>query len=169
MGEMASDLGGPRKEWICHVNHAIKEKYFDHGLICYCANDYFFVGLMMGIALLQNGQLPRFLPEDIIAKLVEPSNDPRIAQLQNGLQVFGFVQFFQAFPSLLELLKPREEILTPKMLLNLLTPVFSPEGSTAISKGHPRAFACLVRPRGGAFACEHLPGGGAFEMMILLF
>ena len=128
MGEMASDLGGPRKEWIRHVNHAIKGKYFDHGLICYC------VELMMGIALLQNGQLPRFLPEDIIAKLVEPSNDPCIAQLQNGLHVFGFVQFFQAFRSLLKLLKPREEILTPKMLLNLLTPVCSPEGSTAISK-----------------------------------
>ena len=134
MGEMASDLGGPRKEWIRHVNRAIKEKYFDHGLLYHCANDYFFVGLMMGIALLQNGQLPRFLPEDIISRLVQQSDDSCIAQLQNGLQVFGFVQLFEAFPHLLELLQPREEILTPKTLLNLLTPKFSPEGSTAVSK-----------------------------------
>jgi hypothetical protein len=134
MGEMASDLGGLRKEWIRHVNRAIKEKYFDHRLLDFCPNDYFFVGLMMGIALLQNGQLPKFLPEDIITQLVLPSNDPCIEQLQNGLQIFGFVQFFQAFPCLLQLLQPREENLTPKMLLNLLTPMFSPEGSTAISK-----------------------------------
>ena len=96
IGEMASDLGDPRKKWIRHVNRAIKEKYFDHGLLYYCSTDYFFVGLMMGIALLQNGQLPRFLPEDIITRLVQLSDDPCIAQLQNGLQIFGFVQFFSS-------------------------------------------------------------------------
>ena len=96
IGEMASDLGDPRKKWIRHVNRAIKEKYFDHGLLYYCSNDYFFVGLMMGIALLQNGQLPRFLPEDIITRLIQLSDDPCIAQLQNGLQIFGFVQFFSS-------------------------------------------------------------------------
>ena len=89
---------------------------------------------MMGIALLQNGQLPRFLAEDIITRFVQLSDDPWIAQLQNGPQNFGFVQFFQAFPSLLQLLQPREERLTPKTLLNLLSPMFSPAGSTAISK-----------------------------------
>ena len=52
MGEMARDMGGPRKEWIRCVNCAIKEKYFDHGLLDFCCNDYFYVGLMMGIALL---------------------------------------------------------------------------------------------------------------------
>ena len=85
-----------------------KDKCFDHGLLDFCPNDYFFVGLMMGIALLQNGQLPKFLPEDIITQLVLPSNDP-CYKLQNGFQIFGFVQFFRAFPCLLQLLQPRED------------------------------------------------------------
>ena len=54
MGEKAKDLGGPRKEWIRLMNLAIKEKYFDHGLRQYLADDYYYVGIMMGIALLQN-------------------------------------------------------------------------------------------------------------------
>ena len=81
---------------------------------------YFFVELMMGITLILNGKLPRFLPENIIAQLVKPSNDHCIAQLQNGLHNFGFVQFFEAFPSLLELLQPREEILNPKNSLCIM-------------------------------------------------
>ena len=56
MGEKAKDLGGPRKEWIRLLNLSIKEKYFDHGLRQYLADDYCY----MGIALLQNGQLPTF-------------------------------------------------------------------------------------------------------------
>lgn len=55
MGEKARDLGGPRKEWIRLMNLAIKEKYFDHGLREHLSDDYFYVGIMMGIALLQNG------------------------------------------------------------------------------------------------------------------
>ena len=61
MGEKARDLGGPRKEWIRLMNLAIKEKYFHHGLREHLSDDYFYVGIMMG-ALLQNGQLPTFLP-----------------------------------------------------------------------------------------------------------
>lgn len=51
MGEEARDLGGPKKEWIL-MNQAMKEKYFANGLREFLADDYFFVVVMMGIALL---------------------------------------------------------------------------------------------------------------------
>ncbi|CAH3155300.1 unnamed protein product, partial [Porites lobata] len=60
MGEECVDYGGPRKEWIRLMNQAIKQKYFDHGLRPLLAEDYFNVGIMMAIAMLQNGQLPFF-------------------------------------------------------------------------------------------------------------
>ena len=37
-----------------------KEKYFDHGLKEHISDDYFCVGIMLGIALLQNEHLPTF-------------------------------------------------------------------------------------------------------------
>lgn len=41
MGEEAIDVGGPRKEWIRLMNHAIKEKYFDHGLRSLLSEQYY--------------------------------------------------------------------------------------------------------------------------------
>ncbi|PFX17859.1 hypothetical protein AWC38_SpisGene17805 [Stylophora pistillata] len=52
MGEEARDLGGPRKEWIRLLNHAMKEKNFANGLREFLSDEYFFVGVMMGVALL---------------------------------------------------------------------------------------------------------------------
>ena len=59
-----------------------------------------------------------------------PITDSCVAHIQNGLQFFGFVKLFQAFPTLLHLLQPSNEKLTPKLLMNL----FSPDGSTAVAK-----------------------------------
>ena len=56
-GEQCVDLGGPRKEWIRMMNHAIKEKYFDHGLREMLAEDYYYVGIMIAVAMLQNGEI----------------------------------------------------------------------------------------------------------------
>ena len=42
MGEEARDLGGPRKEWIRLMNHAMKEKYFANGLREFLSDEYFF-------------------------------------------------------------------------------------------------------------------------------
>lgn len=75
MGEVAKDYGGPLKEWIRLMNIAMKEKYFDAGLREYLAIEYYHVGIMIGVALLQNGQLPTILPLDVIEKLVHPSTD----------------------------------------------------------------------------------------------
>ena len=81
MGEKARDLGGPRKEWIRLMNLAIKEKYFDNGLREHLSDDYFNVGIMKGIALLQIGQLPTFLPADVIEELVTSTSDGCIVNL----------------------------------------------------------------------------------------
>ena len=84
MGEECVDYGGPRKEWKRLMNQAIKQKYFDHGLRPLLAEDYFNVGIMMAIAMLQNGQLPLFVEEDILQQIVSESMclDPCVAKLQ---------------------------------------------------------------------------------------
>ena len=134
MGEVAKDYGGPRKEWIRLVNSAMKAKYFNNGLREFLADDYYFVGVMMGIALLQNGQLPTILPLDIIESLTQPSLDKCVSNLQKGLNKFRLIKIFQSSPVLLHLLKPSNTQLTAKILIQLLNPVFSPEGSTAYSR-----------------------------------
>ena len=65
-GEQAVDSGGPRREWIRLCNQQIKVKYFDNGIKEHLLEDYFYVGQMVSIALLQNGQLPVYIPEDIL-------------------------------------------------------------------------------------------------------
>ena len=57
MGEVSVDLGGPRKEWIRLVNREMKAKYFDNGLREYLSQDYYYVGIMIAVAMLQNGQI----------------------------------------------------------------------------------------------------------------
>ena len=135
MGELAKDLGGPRREWIRLMNFAMREKYFAKGLREFLAHDYYYVGVMIGVTLLQNGQLPTLLPLDIIEKLViTPNEDKCIANIQKGLNKFGLTRIFQRKPILLHLLRPNNISLSAKMLLNILNPVFAPEGSTAHSK-----------------------------------
>ena len=52
-GEQAADNGGPRKEWIRLCNQQIKLKYFENGVKDHLSEDYFHVGQMASIALLQ--------------------------------------------------------------------------------------------------------------------
>ena len=61
-GEQAVDSGGPRKEWLRLCNQNIKLKYFDNGLKEHLSEDYFYVGQLISIVLLQNGQLPVYIP-----------------------------------------------------------------------------------------------------------
>ena len=87
MGEEARDLRVPRKEWIL-MNHAMKEKYFANGLREFLADDYFFVGVMIGIALKKKGQLPCFLPLHVIDRLVNKREvDKCVINIQRGLDV----------------------------------------------------------------------------------
>ena len=134
IGDVAKDYGGSRKEWIRLVNSAMKEKYFDNGLREFLADDYYYIRVMMGIALLQNGQLPTILPLDIIDSLIQPSTSICVANLQKGLNKFELIRIFQTIPRLLHLLRPSNTCLTARILIQLFNPVFAPEGPTAHSK-----------------------------------
>lgn len=128
MGELTRDPGGPRKEWIRLMNMAIKDKYFNKGLREHLADEYCYVGVMMGIALLQNGQLPCYMPLDAIDKLTTVTSKC-ISNIQTGLDVFGLAKIMRKFPILLHLLRPTNHRLTPKNLIRLLQPTFSEEGT----------------------------------------
>lgn len=47
IGEMAKDLGGPRKEWIRLMNCEIKMKYLDNGLYTYLSEDYYYYSVLL--------------------------------------------------------------------------------------------------------------------------
>ena len=89
---MAQDSGGPRKEWIRLCNQHIKTKYFDHGLKEHLAEEYFFVGQMAAIALLQNGQAPKYFSEDLLNDIFvseERKLSPCVLKLRQGLDSLG--------------------------------------------------------------------------------
>lgn len=146
MGELAKDYGGPRKEWIRLVNLAMKEKYFEKGLGELLAEDYYYVGVMMGIALLQNGQLPTIMPLDMVNSITEASSNACVQNLQKGLDKFGLIQIFKSKPVLLHLLRPSDMHLTAKMLIQYLKPVFAPEGSVAHAKEKEVCIQAPVKP-----------------------
>ena len=72
MGEESVDQGGPCKEWIRLMNRQMKDKYFDNGLRQYLSKDYYYVGVMLGVAMLQNGQMPAFIDDSILREVLSP-------------------------------------------------------------------------------------------------
>jgi len=64
----AKDYGGPRLEWIRIMNRAMKEKYFDSGLKEHLSDDYYNVGLMTGISILQGGIIPYLFKGEVHSK-----------------------------------------------------------------------------------------------------
>ncbi|KAK3746092.1 hypothetical protein QZH41_004617 [Actinostola sp. cb2023] len=94
-GEIAVDSGGPRKEWIRLFNQDTKQKYFDHGLKEHLAEDYFYIGQMAAIALLQNGQIPRYFPEECLQDIFvnEKNSSECIVQVQKGMDTLGIHMF----------------------------------------------------------------------------
>ena len=137
MGEECVDQGGPRKEWIRLMNQAIKEKYFDHGLRPLLAQDYYFVGVMMAVALLQNGQLPVFVEESTLQQIVSLGEcfDPCVRQIRHGLEELGMLSALHELPMLVHLLRPQARgKLSVQMLLHILKPNFSEEGSNTLKK-----------------------------------
>lgn len=63
--EKAVDLGGPRKEFFLLILREIKEKLFDDGVKENQEKDYHTVGVIFALSMLQNGKLPRFIPEEL--------------------------------------------------------------------------------------------------------
>ena len=139
LGEMAKDYGGPKKECIALVNKAIKKKKkkenFDNELRDLLADKYFFVGIMVAIALFENGQLPVYMHETTIQSIFG-SNDtsPCILKLREGLHVFYLDILMKELRVLQHLLHPNLMPLNAKMILQILKPNFSPDGSTAFSR-----------------------------------
>ena len=135
MGEECVDNGGPRREWIRLMNQAIKEKYFDHGLRQLLAQDYFYVGIMIAVALLQNGQLPVFVEESILQQVVssQQRSDPCVYQVQRGLEELGLHSALQQLPMLVHVLRPQAlHKMNVPFLLQIFKPKFSEEGSNAL-------------------------------------
>ena len=56
-------------------------------------SDYYFVGVMIAVAMLQNGQLPAFLNNEILSDLLSSRNcsNPCIYQVQRGLEMLGML------------------------------------------------------------------------------
>ena len=137
MGEECVDQGGPCKEWIRLMNQAIKEKYFDHGLRPLLAQDYYFVGVMMAVAMLQNGQLPVFVEESTLQQIVSSGEcfEPCVCQIRHRLEELGMLSALQELPMLVHLLRPQAQgKLSVQMLLQILKPNFSEEGSNTLKK-----------------------------------
>ena len=134
-GELAVDSGGPRKEWLRLCNQEIKDKYFDHGLKRYLSKDYFHVGQMVGIALLQNGQLPVYIPEEVLEDVFSNKEvvSPCVRELQRGLDTLGLCLFGKQYPVFLHLLRPTSTKLTSRILIHLLKPKFSEEGTNVLT------------------------------------
>ena len=62
------------------------------------------------------------------------TENPCIAKLKQGLNVFGLLQIMRKFPILLHLLRQHNQALSERMLLKLLAPAFSEEGSSMYLK-----------------------------------
>ena len=107
-GELASDLGGPRKEFFMLCLREIQSKYFDQGLRDYMREDYEVVGLIMGLSILQNGHVPHFLNEEMI-KETFTSETPSlcIAKLRAGFATVGLFQIGKEIPAFLDLFVPK--------------------------------------------------------------
>ena len=102
MGEESVDQGGPRKEWIRLMNRQMKEKYFDNGLRQYLSKDYYYVGVMVGVAMLQDGQMQAFIDDSILQEVLSPnkSDNACIGEMQAGLEMLGMLSALQQLPML---------------------------------------------------------------------
>eukprot|EP00794_Sanderia_malayensis_P001683 gene1683-1875_t len=133
-GEQAVDSGGPRKEWIRLCNREISTKYLEHGLKEHLSEDYFFIGQLAAIALLRNGQIPKyFSPDHLHEILVSDTNTDSqcLRELRKGVDTLGMRIFFKKFPLLMELFTSAPKLLTVKSMIHLLAPNFSEEGSNS--------------------------------------
>ncbi|XP_061167403.1 uncharacterized protein LOC133176276 [Saccostrea echinata] len=132
--ETAIDQGGPRKEFFSLILSAIKEKYFDKGLRDYMHADYTVIGKIIGLSILQNGPVPKFLDENILNRLFLNSNSEDfesacVHNLKKGLDCLGLIKVGSVLPMFRHLFRPSCCTLTIKALIQLLRPKFSEEGS----------------------------------------
>ena len=85
----------------------MKENYFNGGLKEELADEYIICGILMGLSMIQRGNIPQFLGEDILDELVYGSA-PSIclSRLRTGLQSVGIFQLMSNLPQFLQLFIP---------------------------------------------------------------
>ena len=101
----------------------------------YLSKDYYYVGVMVGVAMLQNGQMPTFIDDSILQHFLSPNKSVNacIGEMQAGLEMLGMLSALQQLPMLVHLLRPdsQHKVNVPKLLL-ILKPNFSEEGSNTL-------------------------------------
>ena len=132
-GEIAGDLGGPRREFFRLCLREIKEYYFDNGLRTLLADEYEQVGKILSLSILQNGPFPHFLSEQIVQELFFKEHpSPCVSQLRKGFCSLGLYQIGKNLPLFVQLMQPSNAPkLSRRKLVTLLHPCFSEEGSNA--------------------------------------
>ena len=135
IGENARDYGGVRLEWIGLMNRAISTKYMED-LKVHLIDEYYNVGIMAGISLIQGGIVPAFFNEPQLNQIFDENVEPNnvMKEILRGLEVFSLQTIFKHFPTLRHLFQPSNHKMSPQMLKNLMKVQFSPEGSTAFSR-----------------------------------
>lgn len=99
------------------------------------SEDYYYIGQMVCIVLLQNGQLPAYMPEEILQAIFIEDLElpPCVRELKCSMDTLEIPMFGRKFPMLLYLLRPSSIIsLSVRHLLVLLKPDFSEDGSNML-------------------------------------
>lgn len=87
----------------------MKPKYFDNGLRQYLSQDYFYVGIIIVVAMLQNDQMPALIEEEHILQQILSTNktlDPCVNETKAELEKLGMLSALQQLPTLIYLLRP---------------------------------------------------------------
>lgn len=96
------------------------------------------MGQMAAIALLQNGQAPKYFSEDLLNDIFvseERELSPCVLTLRQGLDSLGIHMFARKFPLFLYLLRPSQndaKLTVPMLIIHLLKPKFSEEGCNSL-------------------------------------
>lgn len=160
-GELAEDYGGPRKEFFQQIIREIKEKYFDCEINLFPLSDYYDIGIVFGLSLLQNGPFPQFLEEDDLQKIFFNEEPGKFNELRRAFKDLGIFQIVEAFPIMLHLFQPNPNAtFTFKKLVNLLQPKWAAEGSNEHyrqKKLYPSLMKYLRQAHGGKRSGVSLP------------
>ncbi|XP_071947526.1 uncharacterized protein [Antedon mediterranea] len=124
--ERAADYGGPRKEFFVLALRAIKDGYFDNGMKEHVPEEYYYIGIIMAMSIVQNGKLPQFMHSDLIDELVNSSAPSEcITNLRKGLAKLGIYQLCCHIPTFVHLFRPSPAaLLSVKKMKELLKPSF---------------------------------------------
>lgn len=108
--------------------------------------EYKSAGMVMALSILQNGNLPSFISEDILQELfIQQKPSYCIKNLREGFEKLGIYSLCSKMPILLHLFRPSPaSILSRKKLVDLLKPDFSEVGSNA-HKFENEAYSSLMK------------------------